>query len=125
MLSPRLSRASARYSPIRAAIRRRATSFVRREQAGVRAAGLHLDLEAYAARAEIAVNVIAPGNRDRFQRRRGSATIRRGASSSPPIGHQAAPGFLNDIGPMIASLLSDDNRWINAQRIEMSGGQST
>jgi len=23
---------------------------------------------------------------------------------------------------MIASLLSDDNRWINAQRIEVSGG---
>ena len=27
------------------------------------------------------------------------------------------------IGPMIASLLSEDNRWINAQRIEVSGGQ--
>jgi hypothetical protein len=24
---------------------------------------------------------------------------------------------------MIASLLSDDNHWINAQRIEVSGGQ--
>jgi hypothetical protein len=23
---------------------------------------------------------------------------------------------------MIASLLSDDNRWVNAQRIEVSGG---
>jgi len=33
-------------------------------------------------------------------------------------------GLPDDIGPMIASLLSDDNRWINAQRIEVSGGMS-
>ncbi|WP_058834439.1 SDR family oxidoreductase [Luteimonas abyssi] len=32
-------------------------------------------------------------------------------------------GEPDDIGPMIASLLSEDNRWINAQRIEVSGGQ--
>lgn len=31
-------------------------------------------------------------------------------------------GVAEDIGPMIASLLSDDNRWVNAQRIEASGG---
>lgn len=31
-------------------------------------------------------------------------------------------GVADDIGPMIASLLSDDNRWVNAQRIEASGG---
>jgi hypothetical protein len=28
----------------------------------------------------------------------------------------------DDIGTMIASLLTEDNRWINAQRIEVSGG---
>jgi NAD(P)-dependent dehydrogenase (short-subunit alcohol dehydrogenase family) len=33
-------------------------------------------------------------------------------------------GLPDDIGPMIASLLSEDNRWINAQRIEVSGGTS-
>jgi NAD(P)-dependent dehydrogenase (short-subunit alcohol dehydrogenase family) len=33
-------------------------------------------------------------------------------------------GQPDDIGPMIASLLSDDNRWINAQRIEVSGGMA-
>ena len=33
-------------------------------------------------------------------------------------------GVADDIGPMIASLLSEDNRWINAQRIEVSGGQA-
>ena len=32
-------------------------------------------------------------------------------------------GLPDDIGPMIATLLSEDNRWINAQRIEVSGGQ--
>ena len=37
------------------------------------------------------------------------------------LGRAGLPG---DIGPMIASLLSDDNRWINAQRIEVSGGMS-
>jgi NAD(P)-dependent dehydrogenase (short-subunit alcohol dehydrogenase family) len=31
-------------------------------------------------------------------------------------------GVPDDIGPMIASLLSDDNRWVNGQRIEVSGG---
>lgn len=32
-------------------------------------------------------------------------------------------GVPDDIGPMIANLLGEDNRWINAQRIEVSGGQ--
>jgi NAD(P)-dependent dehydrogenase (short-subunit alcohol dehydrogenase family) len=32
-------------------------------------------------------------------------------------------GVPDDIGPMVASLLSEDNRWVNAQRIEVSGGQ--
>lgn len=32
------------------------------------------------------------------------------------------PGLPDDIGPMIAGLLSDDNRWVNGQRIEVSGG---
>jgi NAD(P)-dependent dehydrogenase (short-subunit alcohol dehydrogenase family) len=33
-------------------------------------------------------------------------------------------GVPDDIGPMVASLLSPENRWINAQRIEVSGGQA-
>ena len=32
-------------------------------------------------------------------------------------------GVADDIGPMIAGLLGPDNRWVNAQRIEVSGGQ--
>jgi NAD(P)-dependent dehydrogenase (short-subunit alcohol dehydrogenase family) len=31
-------------------------------------------------------------------------------------------GVPDDIGPVIASLLSDDNRWVTGQRIEASGG---
>jgi len=33
-------------------------------------------------------------------------------------------GVADDIGPMIASLLGADNRWVTAQRIEVSGGQA-
>lgn len=32
-------------------------------------------------------------------------------------------GVPDDVGPMIAALLADDNRWITGQRIEVSGGQ--
>ena len=32
-------------------------------------------------------------------------------------------GVPDDIGPMVASLLGPENRWITAQRIEVSGGQ--
>jgi NAD(P)-dependent dehydrogenase (short-subunit alcohol dehydrogenase family) len=31
-------------------------------------------------------------------------------------------GVPDDVGPMIASLLSEDNRWVTGQRIEVSGG---
>ncbi|WP_374472226.1 SDR family NAD(P)-dependent oxidoreductase [Phenylobacterium sp.] len=33
-------------------------------------------------------------------------------------------GVPDDIGPAVASLLGPDNRWITAQRIEVSGGQN-
>lgn len=33
-------------------------------------------------------------------------------------------GLPDDIGPAVASLLSADNRWVTAQRIEVSGGQN-
>jgi NAD(P)-dependent dehydrogenase (short-subunit alcohol dehydrogenase family) len=32
-------------------------------------------------------------------------------------------GVPDDIGPVIASMLGEDHRWINGQRIEVSGGQ--
>lgn len=33
-------------------------------------------------------------------------------------------GVPDDIGPTVASLLGPDNRWVTAQRIEVSGGQN-
>lgn len=33
-------------------------------------------------------------------------------------------GVPEDIGPVVANLLESDNRWVTAQRIEVSGGQS-
>ncbi|GIO30323.1 3-oxoacyl-ACP reductase [Paenibacillus albilobatus] len=33
-------------------------------------------------------------------------------------------GLPDDIGPAVASLLGSDNRWVNGQRIEVSGGQN-
>jgi NAD(P)-dependent dehydrogenase (short-subunit alcohol dehydrogenase family) len=33
-------------------------------------------------------------------------------------------GVPDDIGPMIAALLSDDNRWVNGQRLEVTGGMN-
>ncbi|WP_206935947.1 SDR family NAD(P)-dependent oxidoreductase [Roseococcus thiosulfatophilus] len=33
-------------------------------------------------------------------------------------------GLPDDIGPAVASLLGPDNRWVTAQRIEISGGQN-
>ena len=41
------------------------------------------------------------------------------------LASQTAPGRVGepgDVGRVIASLLSDDNGWINAQSIEVSGG---
>ena len=31
-------------------------------------------------------------------------------------------GEADDIGPTIAALIESDNRWVNGQRIEISGG---
>jgi NAD(P)-dependent dehydrogenase (short-subunit alcohol dehydrogenase family) len=31
-------------------------------------------------------------------------------------------GVADDVGPMVAALLCDENRWVNGQRIEVSGG---
>jgi len=72
----------------------------------------------------IAVNTVAPG---------AIATDFSGGMvrDNPDLNERVADmtalgraGLPDDIGPMIASLLSEDNRWINAQRIEVSGGMS-
>lgn len=41
------------------------------------------------------------------------------------LGRKAAAFHLEvDLGPMITAFLSDENRWVNGQRIEVSGGMN-
>jgi NAD(P)-dependent dehydrogenase (short-subunit alcohol dehydrogenase family) len=70
----------------------------------------------------IAVNSVAPGA---IETDFGGGTVRDNPEVNKFIAGQTALGRVgvpDDIGPMIASLLSDDNRWITGQRIEVSGG---
>ena len=72
----------------------------------------------------IAVNTVAPGA---IQTDFSGGMVRDNPDVNRHIGEATAlgrPGLPDDIGPMIASLLSEDNRWVNAQRIEVSGGQA-
>ncbi len=71
----------------------------------------------------IAVNTVAPGA---IETDFGGGTVRDDADVNRLFAQITALGRVglpDDIGPMIASLLSDGNRWVNAQRIEVSGGQ--
>ncbi len=71
----------------------------------------------------IAVNTVAPGAIE--------TDFGGGAVRDDPVVNRifaditalGRAGLPDDVGPMIASLLSPDNRWVNAQRIEVSGGQ--
>lgn len=70
----------------------------------------------------IAVNVIAPGA---IETDFGGGAVRDNAQMNSFVAGQTALGRVglpDDIGGVIASLLSEDNRWVNAQRIEVSGG---
>ena len=72
---------------------------------------------------KIAVNSFAPGAiatdfAGGFVR--DNANVNAHIASTIALGRVGLP---DDIGPAIASLLGEDNRWINAQRIEASGGQ--
>jgi NAD(P)-dependent dehydrogenase (short-subunit alcohol dehydrogenase family) len=71
----------------------------------------------------IAVNTVAPGAIETDflgGAVRDTPDLNRTFADMTALGRAGMP---DDIGPMIASLLSEDNRWINAQRIEVSGGQ--
>ncbi len=72
----------------------------------------------------IAVNTVAPGAIE-------TDFLGGAVRDMPDLNRQFADmtslgrvGVPDDIGPMIASLLGPDNRWVNAQRIEVSGGQT-
>jgi NAD(P)-dependent dehydrogenase (short-subunit alcohol dehydrogenase family) len=72
----------------------------------------------------IAVNVVAPGAiATDFSGGvvRDNPDVNKAIAGITALGRAGLP---DDIGPMIASLLSEDNRWIDAQRIEVSGGMS-
>jgi NAD(P)-dependent dehydrogenase (short-subunit alcohol dehydrogenase family) len=71
---------------------------------------------------KITANVVAPGP---IQTDFSGGMVRDNPEVNKMISQMTAlgrPGRPDDIGPMIASLLSDDNEWVNAQRIEVSGG---
>ncbi|MGS0891305.1 SDR family NAD(P)-dependent oxidoreductase [Burkholderia stagnalis] len=70
----------------------------------------------------IAVNAVAPGAvATDFSGGmvRDNPEVNRRVAEWTALGRAGEP---DDIGPMIAALLSDDNRWVNGQRIEVSGG---
>ena len=71
----------------------------------------------------IAVNTVAPGA---IETDFGGGAVRDTPAMNQHIAQITALGRVglpDDIGPMVASLLGEDNRWVNAQRIEVSGGQ--
>jgi len=70
----------------------------------------------------ITANVVAPGA---VQTDFSGGMVRDNPQVNKQVSEMTAlgrPGLPDDIGPMIAVLLSDENRWVNAQRIEVSGG---
>lgn len=72
----------------------------------------------------ITVNTVAPGA---IETDFGGGLVRDDAGVNAQFAAMTALGRVgvpDDIGPMIASLLSDDNRWVTGQRIEVSGGQT-
>jgi len=71
----------------------------------------------------ITVNTVAPGA---IETDFGGGVVRDNPEVNKVLADMTALGRVgvpDDIGPMIANLLSADNRWVNAQRIEVSGGQ--
>ena len=71
----------------------------------------------------IAVNTVAPGA---IETDFGGGAVRDNAQINAQLAGITAlgrVGVADDIGPMIAALLGDANRWVTAQRIEVSGGQ--
>jgi NAD(P)-dependent dehydrogenase (short-subunit alcohol dehydrogenase family) len=70
----------------------------------------------------IAVNVVAPGA---IETDFGGGLVRDNKEINSFVAGQTALGRVGlpeDIGGVVASLLSEENRWVNAQRIEASGG---
>lgn len=72
---------------------------------------------------QIRVNVVAPGA---IETDFSGGAVRDNAQLNSFIASQTALGRVglpDDIGSVVAFLCSDDSKWVNAQRIEVSGGQ--
>jgi NAD(P)-dependent dehydrogenase (short-subunit alcohol dehydrogenase family) len=72
----------------------------------------------------ITANVVAPGA---IQTDFSNGMVRDNPEINKRVAEMTALGRVgvpDDIGPMIAALLSEDNRWVNGQRIEVSGGMA-
>lgn len=70
----------------------------------------------------ITANVVAPGA---IQTDFSGGMVRDNPEVNKRVAEMTAlgrAGVPDDVGPMIAALLSDENRWVNGQRIEVSGG---
>lgn len=77
----------------------------------------------FASRGIIA-NTVAPGAKDTDSLGgavRDMPDLNKNFAGMTALGRVGVP---DDIGPMIARLMSDDNRWITGQHIEVSGGQA-
>ncbi len=72
----------------------------------------------------ITVNVIAPGA---IETDFSGGMVRDNPELNKRVAEMTAlgrTGVPDDIGPLIAAFLSDENRWVNGQRIEVSGGMN-
>ncbi len=72
----------------------------------------------------ITVNVVAPGAVETdFSdgRARDNPELNKRVAEMTALGRAGVP---DDIGPMIAAFPSEENRWVNGQRIEVSGGMN-
>ena len=72
----------------------------------------------------IAVNVVAPGA---IETDFGGGRVRDNPELNKVVAAVTAMGRVglpDDIGPMIAALLGDENRWMTGQRLEVSGGMN-
>ena len=71
----------------------------------------------------IAANAVAPGA---IETDFGGGAVRDNPDLNKLFAGMTALGRVgvpDDVGPAVAALLAEDSRWVNAQRIEVSGGQ--
>jgi NAD(P)-dependent dehydrogenase (short-subunit alcohol dehydrogenase family) len=73
---------------------------------------------------KIRVNIVAPGA---IETDFGGGVVRENKGINDHIASSTAlgrVGFPTDIGPVVAFLCTEEAYWINAQRIEVPGGQA-